>query len=74
MDPDENSFTIGENTGVFNVEQVGGYSSHPGSVRIRNCETLTADDEGIYTCRIPDETGKEVDVNIGVYQNGFNSK
>ena len=27
--------------------------------------------EGVYTCRIP---GNEVDFNIGVYRNGFNSK
>ena len=35
---------------------------------------LTADDNGVYTCRIPDESGTIVDVNIGVYATGFNSE
>ena len=73
VDLDENSFGIGENTGVFIVENVG----LPGSLQFRNrvgTETLTAADEGVYTCRIPEESGSDVDVNIGVYRNGFNSK
>ena len=71
---DGNTFAIGHNTGVFIVQQTGGGS---GSVQVRNragTDTLTAADEGVYSCRIPDETGSDVDVNIGVYRNGFNSK
>ena len=77
MDLDGNRFTIGKTSGVFSVSQLGGGSGQPGSLRFNNrvgVEVLTADDEGVYTCRIPDETGNEVDVNIGVYQNGFNSE
>ena len=78
VDLNGNTFNIGMSAGVFSVQQVGGGSGHPGSVQFRNhvgAETaLTADDEGVYTCRIPDETGNVVDVNIGVYRNGFNSK
>ena len=51
--------------------------SSPATVVIRNRvgtePDLTAADEGVYTCRIPDETGSDVDVNIGIYRNGFNS-
>ena len=78
VDLDGNTFNIGENSGVFSVEQTGGGYSHPGSVQFRNSAyyvpALTADDEGVYSCRIPDETGNAVDVNIGVYQNGFDGK
>ena len=42
--------------------------------RVNNEDDLTADDNGVYTCRIPDESGAMVNVNIGVYANGFNSK
>ena len=77
VDLDGNIFAIGENSGVFIVQKTGSGSAQPGSVQFRNrveAETLTAAHEGVYTCRIPDETGNDVDVNIGVYRNGFNSK
>ena len=74
VDLDGNTFAIGTSAGVFIVQQTGGSS---GSVQFRNRvgaePALTAADEGVYTCRIPDETGSDVDVNIGVYRNGFNS-
>ena len=70
VDLDGNTFNIGQNNGVFSVASIG----NPGSIRIQTVTSLTADDEGVYSCRIPDETGSDVDVNIGVYQNGFNSK
>ena len=76
VDLDGNTFNIGQTSGVFSVENTGS-GSHPGSVQCRNrvgAETLTAAHEGVYTCRIPDETGNVVDVNTGVYRNGFNSK
>ena len=76
VDLNGDTFNIGQTSGVFSVENTGS-GSHPGSVQFRNragAETLTAADEGVYTCRIPDETGNVVDVNIGVYRNGFNSK
>ena len=74
VDLDGNTFNIGMSVGVFIVQQTGGGS---GSVQFRNRQAdpdLTAADEGVYTCRIPDDTGSDVDVNIGVYRNGFNSK
>ena len=69
VDLDGNTFNTGQNSGVFSVASIG-----PGSIRIQTGIDLTAADEGVYTCRIPDETGSDVDVNIGVYMNGFNSK
>ena len=63
----------GVTTGGLNVRR-----SSPATVFVRNRAgtepDLTAAEAGVYTCRIPDETGTMVDVNIGVYVNGFNSK
>ena len=63
----------GVTTGGLNIRR-----SSPATVFVRNRvgteSALTADDNGVYTCRIPDETGSDVDVNIGVYQNGFISE
>ena len=76
VDLDGNTFNIGDHAGVFSVTQLG--SGQPGSLSIRNRagteDALTAADEGVYTCRIPDESETMVDVNIGVYMNGFNSE
>ena len=78
VDLDGNSFTIEQTSGGFIVQKTGSGSGHPGSVQFRNRVStepdLTADDEGVYSCRIPDENGNDVDVNIGVYRNGFNSE
>ena len=73
---DGNTFNTGQSTGVFSVASIGN-PVQPGSIQIHNRANnepaLTTADEGVYTCRIPDETGGDVDVNIGVYRNGFNS-
>ena len=67
------SSLAGVTTGGLNIRRAS-----PATVFIRNRAVtepaLTAAHEGVYTCRIPDETGNVVDVNIGVYTNGFNSK
>ena len=36
--------------------------------------SLTSMEQGIYTCRIPNSVGAMVDVNVGIYPSGFNSK
>ncbi len=36
--------------------------------------TLSAEEEGVYTCRIPDENGETLEVNFGLYRDGFNSR
>ena len=45
---------------------------YPGLLLI-DIDTAIAD-QGVYTCRIPDENGVMVDVNIGIYPPGFNSE
>ena len=66
-----NTFNIGETFGAF---RVGTFGTHPGTVILRNNGALTTADNGVYSCHIPDESGMMVDVNIGVYVNGFNSE
>ena len=31
-------------------------------------------EQGIYTCRLPDATGKNIDVNVGIYRHGYRGK
>ena len=40
---------------------------NPGTVHVRSLRSLRSNEQGIYTCRIPDETGTTVDVNVGLY-------
>ena len=50
----------------------------PGELRIQNIvglnNSLTASDQGVYTCRIPLESGETRDLNVGIYPSGFNSE
>ena len=43
------------------------FRNSPGMVHIRSVRNLRSNEQGIYTCRIPDETGTTVDVNVGLY-------
>ena len=73
VDLDGNTFNIGQNNGVLSVGSIGN-PAQAGSIIIRTMTGLTAADNGVYSCRIPDESGAMVDVNIGVYRNGFSSE
>ena len=54
----------------------------PGELRVENTlsqNVLTAGDQGVYTCRIPLQSGEKRqiemrDIHVGVYPSGFNSK
>ena len=52
---------------------IGGIRN-PGSIQVSSSNTLYATYQGIYTCRIPDETGSLVDINVGLYRHEFNSE
>ena len=57
---------------VFKITQ-----HQPGELRIENTfsqNILTAGDQGVYTCRIPLQSGEMRDINVGVYPSEFNSK
>ena len=42
------------------------------NTRYRNA--LTTNDQGVYTCRIPLQSGEMTDINVGIYPSGFSSK
>ena len=49
----------------------------PGELRVINIppqNALTASDQGVYTCRIPLQSGAIRDINVGIYPSGFTSK
>ena len=49
----------------------------PGELTVENRpsqSSLTARDQGVYTCRIPLQSGELRDINIGIYPSGFTSK
>ena len=63
-------------TGGLRVS-VNPFEGHPSMIRVRNDGTgNTLPEEGVYTCRMPFQTGSNetVDINVGIYRNGFNSE
>ena len=50
----------------------------PGELMVRNAagsqNALTASQQGVYTCRIPLQSGQIGEINVCVYPNGFSSK
>ena len=52
---------------------VGG-KRNPGLIQVSSYRTLYASYQGVYTCRIPDETDNLVDINVGLYRYEFNSE
>ena len=66
--PDGTTVTSGD---VFTI------THQPGELSVENTlsqNILTAGDQGVYTCRIPLQSGAMRDINVGVYPSGFNSK
>ena len=49
----------------FLVRKGGSYD--PGLIHVRRVAPLTSDEQGVYTCRIPDEGGATLDVNVALY-------
>ena len=49
--------------------------SRPGALRFfARGSPLTASDQGIYTCTIPDSNGHSISLNVGLYPPGFNGE
>ena len=50
----------------------------PGELKVENTvgsqSALNIDQQGVYTCRIPLQSGVMREFNIGIYPSGFNSK
>ena len=69
---DGNTLPLGE-TGVWRLTNP---FSRPGVFRLltRTGSSITAADQGIYTCTVNDSNDGQVVINIGLYPSGFNSE
>ena len=59
---------------LSNTDPFFTFRGSPGMVHVRSIRALASNEQGIYTCRIPDETGVTVDVNVGLYLSGSTCK
>ena len=61
---------------VFPIFVTSPPSGAPGSAIavLGQLGSISPDNQGVYTCRMLDENGVRVDVNVGIYPPGFNSK
>ena len=67
-------------SGKFSFQRYGSSHSYAGCIRIyldgsyHSQNYLSSSEEGIYTCRMPDSTGRNIDVNVGIYRHGYGSE
>ena len=69
-------------SGTINVNHYSSSSSYAGCMRLYLYKRrytysqyyLRSSEEGIYTCRMPDSTGRNIDVNVGIYRHGYGSE
>ena len=50
------------------------YISLQKAYRSYSQNVLSSSEEGIYTCRMPDSAGRNIDVNVGIYRQGYTSE
>jgi len=68
--------------GIINVQRYSSSSSYAGCMYIYlnkiygsySQNYLSSSEKGIYTCRMPDSTGRNVDVSVGIYRHGYACK
>ena len=69
--PDGNPIDSQSNS-FFNISH-----PQPGDLRVANKPSLTvlpAGEQGVYTCRIPLQSGEMKEISIGIYPSGFTSE
>ena len=70
---------LDDNAITTNTDSIGFVAPvNGGELRVENIvgsrQALTADQQGIYTCRIPLQNGTGTNINIGIYPSGFTSE
>ena len=63
---------VTNDSSFFNIS-----NSQPGELYVENrvnSTDLTVCGQGVYTCRIPLQSGKMMEISIGIYPSGFTSK
>ena len=64
-------------SGKFSVEHYSSSSSRAGCMYIYlryYSGHLYSSEQGIYTCRMPDSAGRNIDVSVGIYRNDYTSE
>ena len=69
-------------SGKFSFQRYGSSNRYAGCMyiylykayRSYSQNYLDSSEEGIYTCRMPDSTGRNIDVSVGIYRHGYTSK
>ena len=69
-------------SGRFSVQRYSSSNSYAGCMYIYLYKAygsysqnyLSSSEEGIYTCHMPDSAGRNIDVSVGIYRHGYNSK
>ena len=68
-------------SGRIRIERFSSSSSYAGCMylyldQLRNPlqNVLSSDEQGIYTCRMPDSTGRIIDLNVGIYRDDYTCK
>ena len=73
MAPDGTHFSPGITSPLTVVYGGGNFPGYAG-LQLNSGNSLTASEEGVYTCIILDEDGMQQTLYVGVYRNGFSSK
>ena len=72
---DGNVISIGDIGGLDVSNNPDPLAMQPSALCVEDTSApLTAEEEGVYTCRMRDENNNVVEVNVGIYRNGFNSE
>ena len=69
-------------SGRISVERYNYSSGYAGCIRLYldkvhrsySQNILSTSEQGIYTCHMPDSTGKNIDVSVGIYRDDYTSK
>ena len=66
-------------SGRISIDRYSSSSNYPGCMRLylykhRYGNQNYLSEQGIYTCRMPDSAGRNIDVSVGIYRHGYGSK
>ena len=67
-----------DGTNIVNSDMFAISNSQPGELRVENIpmhqSAVMVNQQGVYTCHIPLQSGVFRDINVGIYPSGFSSK
>ena len=75
-----NTATFIGNSSKFSINRYSSSHSYAACMfislykRYRSYNYFSSSEQGIYTCRMPDSAGRNIDVNVGIYRDDYTSK